>query len=265
MVKSENLILGEIPMTLTRDRILLEQLRIQHKGSLPTLFSVLISCVLYSFVLWNETKGVYIIAWMGCTFLLHSIHFILLQTYWKQLNHLNKAGYKLGSLSIISISGMLWGASVLLFFPSELEYQLFMLFMLAGLSLGGASTLTAYMPCYYAYLFTSMLPIAIAFLSEGKEVPVFIGLTTFIYIIFVSLIGLNTHHSLIETLKLRFENESLVKRLTFQKQEAEKANLAKSKFLASASHDLSQPLHGVLGILPPNIAIRPASHGWRDL
>ena len=22
---------------------------------------------------------------------------------------------------------------------------------------------------------------------------------------------------------------------------------------------------GVLGILPPNIAIRPASHGWRDL
>ena len=23
--------------------------------------------------------------------------------------------------------------------------------------------------------------------------------------------------------------------------------------------------YGVLGILPPNIAIRPASHGWRDL
>ena len=23
--------------------------------------------------------------------------------------------------------------------------------------------------------------------------------------------------------------------------------------------------NGVLGILPPNIAIRPASHGWRDL
>jgi two-component system, sensor histidine kinase len=46
-------------------------------------------------------------------------------------------------------------------------------------------------------------------------------------------------------LKIRLENASLVKQLLHARDEAVNANLAKSRFLAVASHDLRQPLHSV--------------------
>jgi len=48
-----------------------------------------------------------------------------------------------------------------------------------------------------------------------------------------------------QTVCLRFQNEELVSELRLQKEEAEKSNLAKTKFLAAASHDLRQPLQSV--------------------
>jgi CheY-like chemotaxis protein len=49
----------------------------------------------------------------------------------------------------------------------------------------------------------------------------------------------------VETMRLRFENVGLVSQLTGQKEAAEAANLAKSRFLAAASHDLRQPIHAL--------------------
>lgn len=48
-----------------------------------------------------------------------------------------------------------------------------------------------------------------------------------------------------ESLRLRSENTELVKELRRQKDDAEQANRAKSRFLAAASHDLRQPLHAL--------------------
>jgi two-component system, sensor histidine kinase len=48
-----------------------------------------------------------------------------------------------------------------------------------------------------------------------------------------------------ESVRLRFENEELIARLTQEKIVAEEASNAKSRFLAAASHDLRQPVHAL--------------------
>ncbi|QDQ25444.1 HAMP domain-containing histidine kinase [Chitinimonas arctica] len=50
---------------------------------------------------------------------------------------------------------------------------------------------------------------------------------------------------LTDSLQLRFENLDLVNQLRAQKKIAETANMAKSRFLAAASHDLRQPIHAL--------------------
>ena len=57
--------------------------------------------------------------------------------------------------------------------------------------------------------------------------------------------GRNVNQVFLESILLRFDNLELVNRLTKEKEAAEKANIAKSKFLAAASHDLRQPLHAL--------------------
>ena len=53
------------------------------------------------------------------------------------------------------------------------------------------------------------------------------------------------HQSFVTSTRLRFENADLVEALRIEKAAAEEANLAKSRFLASASHDLRQPMHAL--------------------
>jgi CheY-like chemotaxis protein/anti-sigma regulatory factor (Ser/Thr protein kinase) len=65
------------------------------------------------------------------------------------------------------------------------------------------------------------------------------------YIIALGFFGHNISRSFVESLGLRFENISLVQELSEKKEMAEQANIAKSKFLAAASHDLRQPLHAL--------------------
>ncbi|WP_423461092.1 hybrid sensor histidine kinase/response regulator [Ottowia sp. VDI28] len=67
----------------------------------------------------------------------------------------------------------------------------------------------------------------------------------------VCLFGVNLYYSRVtystlrESVRLRFENAALVDQLKVERDRAETANLAKSKFLAAASHDLRQPLHAL--------------------
>jgi signal transduction histidine kinase len=48
-----------------------------------------------------------------------------------------------------------------------------------------------------------------------------------------------------EAIRLRIENQAMAQDLLRQKRRAEEANVAKTKFLAAASHDLRQPVHAL--------------------
>ena len=59
-------------------------------------------------------------------------------------------------------------------------------------------------------------------------------------------------------IELRFENADLLTQLRSEKARAEDANLAKSEFLAAASHDLRQPIHAQ-GLFLDVLAATPLS------
>eukprot|EP01034_Spumella_vulgaris_P013654 gene13654-17427_t len=72
-----------------------------------------------------------------------------------------------------------------------------------------------------------------------------------------------------ETVSLRLENESLVGNLQEERDRAQAADRAKTRFLAAASHDLRQPIHA-LSLLVSTLAIlgqrgNVASGDARDL
>jgi signal transduction histidine kinase/CheY-like chemotaxis protein len=102
-----------------------------------------------------------------------------------------------------------------------------------------------YLPAFVIFFVTSIGPIAtILLLSSGANLHLS-GLLTVIYFFGIGGLGLIFNKNFSETIFLKINSTRIARELKVQKDLAEKANIAKSHFLAAASHDLRQPIHAI--------------------
>lgn len=150
------------------------------------------------------------------------------------------------------LSGVAWGAAGVLFFvPDSAATLIFLTIILAGMSAGSIASHSSWPPAQFSYVILTMTPIALRYLLEGGDLWV-LGLMCLVYLANVLAFARQHSRMLIESIRLRLEKQKLVHQLREEmsaaeaaRVRAEEANLAKSKFLAAASHDLRQPLQAM--------------------
>ncbi len=164
-------------------------------------------------------------------------------------------------------SGAGWGAAALLYMDPG-HPTLFMLCVLAlgGTASGAIGSLISYPPALYAFLSLTLVPAAVRSAAYGGVVGWAVAFMTAPYLFAAFSFGRVAHRTMLEAIRLRFKNESLVQQLTEQRDRATAAHeraadavQAKSQFLAAASHDLRQPVHAMSLFVG---ALRP--HGGRS-
>jgi len=149
--------------------------------------------------------------------------------------------------------GLAWGwAPIGLVATGGLAMELVVLAVTLAVAEGAVPAFGAYLPAFYALFLPATLPYAVfsAFSSDSLE-----RLTSLLMLVFIGAIGALgylTNRSFVEIVGLRIRTEEMALDLQRQKdiaerarEIAEKANLAKSSFLAAASHDLRQPVHAL--------------------
>ena len=142
--------------------------------------------------------------------------------------------------------GICWGsASILLMDPSRVEFQFIVVLACAGLSAGSIAAFGTYLPTYYASLFPMMVPTVIWAAYQNDPIHWTYAILGSLWIVIMAMIARTVCRSLVQSLRLQLENLALANDLRIQKESAEDANMAKSRFLAAASHDLRQPVHAL--------------------
>ena len=219
---------------------LYKQLRVAMPG-------ILINIVVITLVMINIAPVANVLAWslfssiVMVSRLASSYRFRRARPDPAQMNRWRRA-FMLGVIA----SGVAWGSVSFVLFPDGQPVVQFMLMViLVSTAAGAMAFLSAYLPFYYLFLWLVMLPLTIRLFMEGTPQYNTLGAMSVLFTFYLSMFARNINQSFVESVKLRYENLSLVDKLTQQKEAAEKASLAKSKFLAAASHDLRQPLHAL--------------------
>ncbi len=144
------------------------------------------------------------------------------------------------------VVGLLWGAGGVLLFPYEsLEHQMLLLLLLIGLGTGSLSS-SVYLPQFYSFFPLAMLPITVVLLVQGTAIHTAAAMVTMLFVTMYLISAREPARRLLNMVRLQVENDDLLEQLRLQKTQAEQASVAKSKFLAAASHDLRQPLHALM-------------------
>lgn len=143
-------------------------------------------------------------------------------------------------------AGVAWGVgSIVLFVPERLDLQLLLLAVQIGLAMGAVFSGGSHLSTVLTYFYPASVPFCIRLFAEGGSLHFALGGMCALFIVAVSWLATGFRKTLRESVVLRFENLELVQELRHQKDAAEQANRAKSRFLAAASHDLRQPLQAL--------------------
>jgi signal transduction histidine kinase/ActR/RegA family two-component response regulator len=156
----------------------------------------------------------------------------------------------------LTFNAVAWGSAPWLFFPANnLPLTSLMMLVLLGVSSGGVASLAPYRPALFRFIVPLLSALAAALLWQRELTLFYLAVCTLAYL-FVSLrFGLQQNRLLTEALRARYEKEDLAQRLAEQVRMVERASLEKTRFFASASHDLRQPLHS-LGLFGSAILAR---------
>ncbi len=224
-----------------------EQIRAQFR-TMPGAFigSAVVATLLVA-MLYERLSVDVLLSWLAAVYCVSLSRF----TLWRWFKHANPGVLSMGrwgrlAIAAGGISGLLWGiGGIVLHDRTSVSHQLFVLLATTGLGFTSTYMTAPLLPAFLAYVCPSFMLSSIPFLLDGDRVHTLIGLGTLLMLPLVIQFASRVSRTFLESVNVRLENLDLLAELREQKEAAEEANVAKSRFLAVASHDLRQPLHAL--------------------
>ena len=150
-------------------------------------------------------------------------------------------------------AGLVWGAAwLIMFVPGDLAYQVLLICVAMGFVSAAITMNPMHPPSVLIYSFAQLLPLMLRLVWENDKPHWFLVLMLVVYLAVLLDAAKRLMVNFERLLRQRFEKVALLTELRQREEalaealdQAEQANREKSRFLATASHDLRQPLQAL--------------------
>jgi PAS domain S-box-containing protein len=203
-----------------------EQVRLLYRQAPFALPAIAVNSAILTAVLWTQQPRPLLSAWLVVTLLLTLARYLLVRAYWRADPAPAKAS-RWGAWFVIGagLSGATWGVAGWLFFAEHSNvHQVFLAFLLAGMSAGGMSTLSAYPGAYPAFLLPALLPYIGRVMTHTTPVYTAMGLLLLLFVALMLAISRRLYLTVCESLELGFANLDLLADVGRAKEQQESIN-----------------------------------------
>lgn len=263
-----NLWQRDISQSPYAEQVRAEQFDVLRRNSPFSIIAAYFVAGLTVWVLRDTLPFATLLAWFGAQTLLGAARLWLLRRY-DQLRNAAIGPRRRWLVQVMittGLSGLLWGlpcAHWMTILPPSL--QMYTVVVLLGLGTGVMNAYSIVLPLFYLFIVPAFtLPFASLLVLLPDALSKTLGAAALIYSFTVFAFAYRFHTTLVDSLLLRFENNELLHKLSIEKEAAERSDQAKSRFLASASHDLRQPTYA-LGLYLGALQKQPLSDASRNL
>jgi signal transduction histidine kinase/ActR/RegA family two-component response regulator len=200
--------------------------------------------------------------WWLYMLLVSAARFLLVRRYWRASpSDTNHGRWRVAFVVGAAMAAAGWAAAaVVLYQPGRPMNETFLVFVVGGVMLGGASLLAARPEAFLTFLVPPGLVFSLRLASVGDEDHVMMGFLTALFTVSTLATTWRFHLMIDSSFKLRFDNDNLIESLQNAKNHAEalnrelelrvgertaklvEADQRKNEFLATLAHELRNPL-----------------------
>ena len=247
--------LSNTSLSNTDDQILKDKLDVLAGNYNSIAYANVVVSSLTTFVLVDAVNLSLLLSWCSFIIVLMVVRIRFRNLYYRHAksDDINVHYWSAVFTGLSVLSGIAWGLGAWFFIPESQPHLItFIAVTWIGMSAGTIGSQGVHLPGFLAFTLPTMLSLSTRIiLIDGTSYTI---LGFFAYSLTLGLIGFAhaNHQSVLESLKLRYQNRFLLEQLEANNSElhsqiekVELANQQKSKFLAAASHDLRQPLQSI--------------------
>jgi PAS domain S-box-containing protein len=229
---------------LLEPRVLAEKVRMLYARASIAQATVVVNASIVSWIFWGRVPPGLSIAWVAALCALAAARIGLVRAYRRRVVGPSDARVWAHRFAAgAALTGIAWGAAALIFYvPSSPAHQVFLAFVLGGMTAGAASSNASYAPAFVAFAAPALLPMVVRLTAEREPISAAMAFMMALFGIAVARISRTGGRDLEEAIRLRFRNEGLVEGLTAARANLESLNAGLERRVSERTSELERML-----------------------
>lgn len=223
------------------DPVFVEQVDLLYRNAALAYTTTLVNGAILAYVQSEHIPIVVLLAWYGLLVVVTVGRAVVARRYASASPDPAHARYwNLLYLAGAGAAGCVWGAAALVLFPPDsIAHQVFVAFVLGGMTAGGVTVLASRLEVCAAFILPALLPLAIRYLRLDSPLQTAMGVMTLVYLGALAVSAWNYHCALRSSLRLRFDKQELEAEIA-RRQRAEEGLLHEKERLQTTLRSIGE-------------------------
>lgn len=234
------------------DKVRAEQIRMLYEAIPVSIVATLfVSLVLVFILLSSSIPRENLFIWLSLPFVFGFGRFVIYKKYLANKypgdDELDK--HERNIIIGTVLSALVWGSAPIVLHSDNITFQVVIAFALAGMSAGAVSSLSFRLSTIKLFLFISLIPLIIRFISNDSIILQAMGVMVIAHLVLLLISAKRIYVNTEQNIMLRLESDRREHELERIIAERERLDELKSDFISTVSHELRTPLTSIRGSL----------------